>query len=218
MSLTTSLISGSPVSGYVSPFKDLETPPQATDAASQQNAPAQGTAANTPAAPPDGTPVTRSSSLPPDSAIPAGIALQLKAGVAPGGAATGAGAAQPADGVQPATPLPKPSPMTGNRAVEVLYNNFDKFDVAKDRSEGKNNTKGDGKVGKKDLEAVSKEGANGPHKYGRDMVNAANYLIAHPDLVNRMSTQDHFWNDYAMTRELVDHKRGCADNDCIKQG
>jgi len=47
--------------------------------ATQPDAPAQDRAANTGAAvPADGTPVTRSSLLPPDSALPASIALQLK--------------------------------------------------------------------------------------------------------------------------------------------
>jgi len=58
--------------------KDLGANPNPTDAASQPAAPAQNSAPDVPSTPPDGTPVTRSPSLPPDTAVPANIALQLK--------------------------------------------------------------------------------------------------------------------------------------------
>ena len=52
--------------------------PKAADAPGQRDTPAQGTAADTPAAvPADGTPVMRSKSLPLDSGLPPNIALQL---------------------------------------------------------------------------------------------------------------------------------------------
>jgi LysM repeat protein len=66
-------INQSPVFNHVA-SPDVETNPKATDAASQQGAQMQDIAA----APADGTPVTRSSSLPLDSAIPANIAIQLR--------------------------------------------------------------------------------------------------------------------------------------------
>ena len=157
--------------------------------ASQQNAPAQDTAVDTPAAPPDGTPVTRSSSLPPDSAIPASIALQLQAGVAPGGAApTGVGAA------------PASTPMTDRRAAEVLYNqdNFNKFDVAKDEGKGK----GDQKVGEEDLKVVSQ---NKDGKYSQDMVDAANQLLKDDSkLFNRLANKDWPTSAPAIKRENIE--------------
>jgi len=64
---------------YVPP-KDIE----ANSSASVQNAPAQDAAAaanvgaSVPPVPPNGTPVTRSNCLPPDSALPPSIVLQLK--------------------------------------------------------------------------------------------------------------------------------------------
>jgi len=56
-------------------LKDLE----ASSGSNLQSAPAQGAAADVHIAiPPDGTPVTRSSNLPPDSALPPSIVLQLR--------------------------------------------------------------------------------------------------------------------------------------------
>jgi hypothetical protein len=73
--ITTSSISNSVA------LTDVQSAPETTDAAGQQDAQTQGSPA---AAPADGTPVPRSPSLPLDSAIPANIAIQLKQGAANG--------------------------------------------------------------------------------------------------------------------------------------
>jgi len=65
-------VTASSVTGYAAP-QDVEANLDAADTAGQQDTLAQDTAA-----PADGTPVTRNSFLPPDSALPASIALQLK--------------------------------------------------------------------------------------------------------------------------------------------
>jgi len=93
-----------------------------------------------------------------------------------------------------------PDPLA--QATLVLRNreNFDKFDVAKDRSEGNNSSKGDGKVGKEDLRAVRDEGVNGPHHYSQDMVNAANTLLdGDGALFDHMSYRQYPWSDPAIS-------------------
>ena len=107
-------IAASPVStNYVAP-QDVETNPEAAGVAGQQNAPEQSAAADTcPAPPPDGSPAPRSQSLPPDSAVPANIALQLKQ--SPGGGSSASGpipeSSPPASAPKQApTPMPKPQP------------------------------------------------------------------------------------------------------------
>jgi len=61
----------------------VTTDSNSIDAAGQQDVPAQDLAPDAPAAPPDGTPVTRSKSLPPDSALPPNIALQISPATRP---------------------------------------------------------------------------------------------------------------------------------------
>jgi hypothetical protein len=72
MTITTSSVSNQAA------LADVQSAPEATDAAGPQDAQTQDSAA----APPNGTPVPRSPSLPPDSAIPANIAIQLRQGAA----------------------------------------------------------------------------------------------------------------------------------------
>ena len=111
-------------------------------------------------------------------------------------------------GASPHTNKPRATaskPMTKSLAAQVLKDNFGKFDVAKDRSDPKKqHTKGDGKIGKEDLIAVSKEGANKTHHYSQEMVNAANYLIKNPALLDDFSSRDGLFRDPAITQKNLD--------------
>ena len=148
---------------------------QAADPASQQNAPAQDTAADTPAAPADGTPVTRSSLLPPDSAVPANIALQLKQ--------RPVGSAQSTSGQDPALACPEPvdshsgNNMDRNTAAEVLNRDFAKFDTAAYGG------KQDGLVSADDLRAV-RDNSNAT----TDQRDAATFLLDHEEVFTSLDT------------------------------
>jgi len=86
--------------------QSIDANAQTADAAEQQGTPAQNTAPNTAAAvPADGTPVPRSNSLPPDSAVPANIARQL--GLSPGTAGGAKPGQAPQNDAQPKNAAPQ---------------------------------------------------------------------------------------------------------------
>ena len=163
-----------PILGIASQaVKDAQANLQAADTASQHNAPAQGAITNAPAAPLDGTPVMRSNSLPPNSAIPANIALQLM----PGGAAAAPASPTMGQGLLNVLRDISSNKMDRNTAVEVLDRDFAMFDTA---SRG---GKQDGLVSADDLRAVR----NNPNAT-KEQRDAAAFLLDHKEVFDSLDT------------------------------